>query len=161
MYSGTDLALKPGVRLGVDGLAVIHHASPVDATVLDGLAILEAPDRDPGAAGAWLASRGERYAVFEVAGSRTRVVFVLEKMSPERWLLVFLAGDDVRLLVRALDAIQLGDSNVEIDAVVSSTSSPMFTYLAGGFDPIHLEGSVRLRRPKGLGALELAARRQI
>lgn len=163
MYSGTDLA-KPGVTLHGGQLSMRILARTPELKDLDGLTVALAP---PGAAfnfEAWAVTRpDDSYTTFEIGlGAESRVFAMARRLTPERWLLEFLAWEGskrVETLVRGLDAFQLTDPKLELDALVPVATDPLRELLNAGFDVFrHDDGKLHLRRPVGLDALQLAAR---
>ena len=159
----TDLA-KPGVTLHGGPLSMRILARTPELTDIEGLTVALAP---PGAAfnfEAWAVTRpDDGYMTFEVGlGAEGRVFAMARRLTPERWLLEFLAWEGprrVEALTRGLDSFQLTDPKLELDALVPVATDPLRELLGAGFDLLaHEDAKLRLRRPLGLDALMLAAR---
>lgn len=115
----------------------------------------------------WVARANGPYVAFSTKTQGGATFTLANARNPKRWLLEFhasrLSGDQLsRALARALDGFQLGTPALEIDVLVpiaAHTTRTLIGFLRAGFDVLREEGGrLRLRRPAGLVALELAAR---
>lgn len=154
MYSGTLLAPNQ--------LAMRILARTPELKDIDGLTVAHAPRGAAFNFEAWAVTRPDDYTAFDVGLGDSRAFAMMRRLTPERSLLEFLAWDGprrVEALTRGLDAFQLTDPKLELDALVPVATDPLRELLGAGFDLVaYDDAKLRLRRPVGLDAIALADR---